>query len=267
MTETGATRSCGRRWPRSISTRRSRTGTASTKTIELRLGTEDTHGFGWLVGFYGNLLDETLSDLSLGDYQPLGTPVDPVDDQSDNVIDSGYRARNLALFGELDGDLAANLRWSFGLRGERWSANYQGTTTDFLGTNTGYTNAPVTPTAIESVTPAALSPVNNLWGGHASLTYKLDSTQSLYTTVSRGYKAGGFNLSQGLLPNQLSVQSGNGCQRGSGIQGGHARSPAQDQRGRLLSLPARCPNQDQLPKRSVESRRFRFLHRQCSERP
>jgi iron complex outermembrane recepter protein len=176
----------------------------TTKTIELRLGTEDTHGFGWLVGFYGNLLDETLSDLSLYDYQPLGTPVDPIDDQIDSVIDSGYRARNLALFGELDGDLTANLRWSFGLRGERWSANYQGTTTDFLGTNTGYTNAPVTQTAIESVTPATLSPVNNLWGGHASLTYKLDSTQSIYTTVSRGYKAGGFNLSQGLLPNQLS---------------------------------------------------------------
>jgi iron complex outermembrane recepter protein len=175
----------------------------TTKTIELRLGTEDAHGFGWLVGFYGNQLDETLSDLSLSDYQPLGTPVDPLDDQSDNVIDSGYRARNLALFGELDGDLAADLRWSVGLRGERWSANYQGTTTDFLGTNTGYTNAPVTPTAIESVTLAALSPVNNLWGGHASLTYKLDSTQSIYTTVSRGYKAGGFNLSQGLLPNQL----------------------------------------------------------------
>jgi iron complex outermembrane receptor protein len=176
----------------------------TTKTIELRLGTEDTHGFGWLVGFYGNLLDETLSDLSLSDYRPLGTPVDPIDDQSDNVIDSGYRARTLALFGELDGDLTANLRWSLGLRGERWSAHYQGTTTGFLGTNTGYTTAPITQTAIESVTPATLSPVNNLWGGHASLTYKLDSTQSIYTTVSRGYKAGGFNLSQGLLPNQLS---------------------------------------------------------------
>jgi iron complex outermembrane recepter protein len=176
----------------------------STKTIELRLGTEDSQGFGWLVGFYGNQLDETLSDLSLGDYQPLGSPVDPIDDQSDDVINSGYRARNLALFGELDGEITTELRWSLGLRGERWSATYQGTTTDFLGTNTGYTNAPVPPTAIESVTPAALSPVNNLWGGHASLTYKLDPTQSLYGTVSRGYKAGGFNLSQGLLPDQLS---------------------------------------------------------------
>jgi iron complex outermembrane receptor protein len=176
----------------------------TTKTIELRLGTEQSHGFGWLVGFYGNQLDETLSDLSLGDYQPPGAPVDPADDQSDDVIGSGYRARNLALYGELDGDITTDLRWSLGLRGERWSATYQGTTTDFLGTNTGYTNAAVLPTAIESVTPAALSPVNNLWGGHASLTDKLDPTQSIYATLSRGYKAGGFNLSQGLLPNQLS---------------------------------------------------------------
>ncbi|HUE12492.1 MAG TPA: TonB-dependent receptor [Steroidobacteraceae bacterium] len=176
----------------------------TTKTIELRLGTEQSQGFGWLVGFYGNLLDETLSDLSLGDYQPLGTPVDPADDEEDDVINSGYRARNFALFGELDGDLSTDLNWSLGLRGERWSANYQGTTTYFLGTNTGYTNAPVLPTAIESIIPATLSPVNNLWGGHASLTYKLDPTQSLYATLSRGYKAGGFNLSQGLLPSQLS---------------------------------------------------------------
>jgi iron complex outermembrane recepter protein len=176
----------------------------TTKTIELRLGTEQSQGFGWLAGFYGNQLDEKLSDLSLGYDQALGTPVDPVDDQSDDVINSGYRARNLALFGELDGDIATDLRWSLGLRGERWSAKYQGTTTDFLGTNTGYTNAPVLPTAIESVTPANLNPVNNLWGGHASLTYKLDSVESIYATVSRGYKAGGFNLSQGLLPNQLS---------------------------------------------------------------
>ena len=108
------------------------------------------------------------------------------------------------MFGELDGDLTPGLRWSLGTRGERWSAHYQGATSDFLGTNTGYTDAPVTATAIESVTPALLSPVNNLWGGHASLTYKLDPAESLYATISRGYKSGGFNLSQGLLPSQLS---------------------------------------------------------------
>jgi outer membrane receptor protein involved in Fe transport len=176
----------------------------STRTLELRLGTESNQGFGWLAGLYGNLLDETLSDLSLGDYQALGTPPDPANDQSDNVINSGYRARNLALYGELDGDFSPDLRWSVGLRGEQWSANYQGTTTDFLGTNTGYTYGPVTATQVLSVTPAVLAPTDNLWGGHVSLTYKIDSDRSIYATMSRGYKAGGFNLSQGLLPNQLS---------------------------------------------------------------
>ena len=175
-----------------------------TKTLELRLGTESNRGFGWLAGFYGSQLDERLTDLSLYDYQPLGAPPDPVADQSNDVIDSGYRARNVALFGELDGDFAADLRWSVGLRAERWSASYQGTTTDFLGTNTGYTNATITPTAIESVTPATLNPANDLWGGHASLTYKIGADQSVYATVVRGYKAGGFNLSQNLLPSQLS---------------------------------------------------------------
>ena len=176
----------------------------ATKTLELRLGTESNRGFGWLIGLYGNQLDESLADLSLGDYQPLGTLPDPASDQNDDVIDSGYRARNLALFGELDGDVTARLRWSAGLRGERWSASYRGTTTYFLGTNTGYTNAAITPSAILSAVPAALNPANDLWGGHASLTYKLDPDQSVYATLVRGYKAGGFNLSQGLLPNQLS---------------------------------------------------------------
>jgi outer membrane receptor protein involved in Fe transport len=176
----------------------------TTKTLELRLGTEANMGFGWLVGAYGNQLDESLSDLSLGEDQPLGTPVDPLADQTDSVINSGYRARNLAVFGELDGDVASDLRWSGGLRAERWSAHYQGTTTDFLGTNLGYGNAPVVATAIESVTPAVLNPLNNLWGGNVSLTYKVDPGQSIYASLSRGYKSGGFNLSQNLLPSQLS---------------------------------------------------------------
>jgi outer membrane receptor protein involved in Fe transport len=176
----------------------------TTKTVELRAGTESNQGFGWLAGVYGSQLDESLNDLSLGYYQQIGTPNDPANDQSDSVIDSGYRARNVALFGELDGDVLADLRWSVGLRGERWSARYAGTTTAFEGSNIGYTNAPVSVVQVYSVAPALLSPSNELWGGHASLTYKLEAGQTIYVTASRGYKAGGFNLSQGLLPSQLS---------------------------------------------------------------
>jgi iron complex outermembrane recepter protein len=176
----------------------------TTKTVELRLGTESNHGFGWLVGFYGNELDESLIDTSLGDYQPPGTLPDPIDDQENSVVDSAYQAKNGALYGELDWDFPAGLRASVGLRGERWSANYAGTTTNFLGTDTGYTNAPVAITSVLGVIPARLNPVNDLWGGHASLTEELTPTSAVYLTLSRGYKAGGFNLSQGLLPSQLS---------------------------------------------------------------
>jgi outer membrane receptor protein involved in Fe transport len=161
----------------------------TTKTVELRLGTESSKGFAWLFGVYGSQLDEGLVDTSLGNYQPLGTPPDPANDLTDTVINSANRARNGALFGELDGDFASDWRWSAGLRGERWEARYNGTTTDAIG---------------GTVTPASLNPSNNLWGGHASLTYKLANGQSWYATVARGYKAGGFNLSQGLLPSQLS---------------------------------------------------------------
>ncbi len=158
----------------------------TTKSVELRVGSERPTGFGWLVGAYANQLNESLNDTSLGAYDDVayGSGLS----QTNTVIDSAYRARNGALFGELDGDLAGNLRWSVGLRGERWTAGYLGTTTDFIG---------------GTVTPAALTPSNNLWGGHVSFTYKLDTNQALYTEVARGYKAGGFNLSQGLLPNQL----------------------------------------------------------------
>jgi iron complex outermembrane receptor protein len=158
----------------------------ATKSVEIRLGSEGQSGFAWLVGAYANQLDESLNDASLGAYDDVvyGSGLS----RTDTVINSAYRARNGALFGELDGELASNLRWSVGVRGERWTADYHGTTTDIIG---------------GTVTPAALNPSNNLWGGHASLTYKLDTDQALYVQAARGYKAGGFNLSQGLLPNQL----------------------------------------------------------------
>jgi iron complex outermembrane recepter protein len=159
----------------------------TTRSFELRLGTESTRGFSWLVGLYVNQLDESLIDTNLGAYDDLvyGTGLE----QTNTVINSGYRARNGALYGEVDGDLTHDLHWSAGLRGERWTAGYDATTTDYIG---------------GTVVPADLHPANNLWGGQASLTYDLAPSESLYWQIARGYKAGGFNLSQGLLPNQLS---------------------------------------------------------------
>jgi iron complex outermembrane recepter protein len=158
----------------------------STQSIEVRLGTSRERGVEWLVGLYALRLKESLNDTSAGIYQT--DPADPATASiTDTVIASHYRSQNAALFGQLDGELTRRLRWSLGLRGERRTASYQD-----LTTNPGVADA-----------ANDFHPQDNLWGGHGSLTFAAGASQSLYLLASRGYKAGGFNLSQGLLPSQI----------------------------------------------------------------
>jgi iron complex outermembrane recepter protein len=151
----------------------------STRSLELRLGSTRKRGLGWLVGVYAAQLDESLADTNLGVY------VDPVAgyaSSTDSLLTSRYRSRNGAVYGELDGDLSPRAHWSVGLRGERRTARY----------------ADLTTAAGAAATSNAFAPADDLWGGHASLDYTLGRGGHLYAVVSRGYKAGGFNLSQGL---------------------------------------------------------------------
>jgi len=158
----------------------------STESIEVRLGTSRGRGIDWLVGLYALRLKESLNDTSAGVYQT--DPTDPATASiTDTVVASQYRSQNMALFSELDGTLSERLRWSLGLRGERRTASYHD-----LTTNPGIADA-----------ANAFHPSDDLWGGHASVTLAASPSQSLYLLASRGYKAGGFNLSQGLLPSQI----------------------------------------------------------------
>jgi iron complex outermembrane recepter protein len=158
----------------------------STQSIEIRLGTSRERGVDWLVGVYALALKESLNDTSAGIFQT--DPTDPATASiTDTVVASRYRSQNAALFGELDGELARHLRWSLGMRGERRTASYRDLTTN--------------PGAADATND--FHPTDNLWGGHASLTFAAGTLQSLYLLAARGYKAGGFNLSQGLLPNQI----------------------------------------------------------------
>jgi iron complex outermembrane recepter protein len=158
----------------------------STQSLEMRLATNLTHGVNWLLGLYALRLKESLNDTSAGIYQ--SDPTDPATASvTDTVLESRYRSQNAAVFAELDGASAAPLRWSLGVRAERRTASYHDLTTN-----------PGLPAATNDFNPA-----DNLWGGHASLTYAATPAQSVYVLVARGYKAGGFNLSQGLLPSQI----------------------------------------------------------------
>jgi outer membrane receptor protein involved in Fe transport len=157
----------------------------STRSLEIRLGDAPAHGLSWLFGVYAFELREGLGDTSAGNY---ADPFDATQNSTSlTIISSQYRSQSGALYGQLDGDLGSRTRWSIGLRGERRTTRY-----DDLTTNLG---APATANDF--------SPANNLWGGNASLDYAIADGQHVYALVSRGYKAGGFNLSAGLPANQI----------------------------------------------------------------
>ena len=161
----------------------------STRSLEMRLGSpttkESPHGLSWLVGVYAFELRESLTDTTAGIY------IDPFDatqnSDSLSVVSSAYRSRNAAVYGQLDGDLGERARWSVGLRGERHTSRYNDTTTNLDA-----------PTIANNFGPA-----DNLWGGQASIDYKIADGQHVYALVARGYKASGFNLSAGLPVSQL----------------------------------------------------------------
>jgi iron complex outermembrane recepter protein len=157
----------------------------SIGSAEMRLSNDSVHGLEWLFGVYAFWLHEDLTDTSTGVY---ADPFDATQNSSTlSVTQSHYHALNSALYGELDGEWGAHARWSVGLRGERRTTGYEDSTTNL--------DAPTTHNDFD--------PEDNLWGGHVSLDYTVATGQDLYALISRGYKAGGFNLSQGLAPNQI----------------------------------------------------------------
>jgi outer membrane receptor protein involved in Fe transport len=161
----------------------------TTRSLEFRLGNstakESPHGLSWLVGVYAFELRESLTDTTAGTY------IDPFDatQNSDSltVVSSAYRSRNGAVYGQLDGDLSDRARWSVGLRGERHTSRYNDVTTNL--------DAPTTANNF--------GPADDLWGGQASIDYRIADGEHVYALIARGYKASGFNLSPGLPVNQL----------------------------------------------------------------
>jgi outer membrane receptor protein involved in Fe transport len=120
-----------------------------------------------LFGLYVLNLEEDLATLNQGEYYDPGYDfADSLDDQSD----SGYRSTNVALFTQFNHDLSDVTRFSAGLRIEH-------RTTDYADTD-----------------GISASPADSLWGGELSISRDFRGGATGYATLSRGYKAGGFNL-------------------------------------------------------------------------
>jgi outer membrane receptor protein involved in Fe transport len=134
-------------------------------SVEFRLlSNEDGRLFNnttdWLIGFYHARQDEDLER----NYTYLSS-----------VFNSSYETNNTAIFGQLDSALTDKLTLITGLRVEFWDADYGDS--DQLDIETDET----------------------LYGGKVGLNYQFNDDHLLYTSVSRGYKAGGVNT-DGTLP-------------------------------------------------------------------
>ena len=130
-----------------------------TRTADVRLLSAPGRGLvdgtvDWLVGLYA--LDKEV-DFSR-DYTFAG-----------GLFSSNYAIDRLALYGELAANLADDMRISVGLRAEQHESSYR----DSAGVQ--------------------FSPDDDLVGGRLLLERSLASGNLLYMSLTRGYKAGGFN--------------------------------------------------------------------------
>jgi outer membrane receptor protein involved in Fe transport len=115
----------------------------------------------WLAGAWISQLEETnrIADDGL--------------DQQDapvRLLDSRYRATSTAVYGEVEWAWTPATKVAAGLRLEERDTYYD----DSDG--------------------SGFDPRDRMWGGKLSVTHDLGETQSLWASLSRGFRAGGFNI-------------------------------------------------------------------------
>ena len=139
-----------------------------TSTDDGRIFSDSTD---WLVGLYVNRLNEDLTTINLGDYfDPGFNFADSLDDR----LASEFEALTAAVFGQLDVAVGDSGTFSLGLRLERRSTDYN----DSNG--------------------LSLGPSDNMIGGEVSYSHAVSDAATIFGSISKGYKAGGFNL--GFVP-------------------------------------------------------------------
>ena len=150
----------------------------STVSQEIRMTSSDggrifNESTAWLMGVYVMKLTDNLETLNQGFY------VDPFFnftlDLDDSFI-SAYEAINTALFGQLDFEFRDVVQITLGIRLEDRSTDYADSS------------------------EMLLSPRETMVGGQLTVSYDFSDGLTSFVSLSKGYKAGGFNL--GLVPDE-----------------------------------------------------------------
>ncbi len=121
----------------------------------------------WLIGLYAQTLEEDNQILDL-----YNTAVF-------NNLNSDYKATSKSIFGQIDYHISAYTKINSGLRIENRAASYQ----DSNGQN--------------------LNPNETMIGGHITLEHIHHNGNFSYIKLSRGYKAGGFNIGTNIPTAQI----------------------------------------------------------------
>jgi iron complex outermembrane receptor protein len=132
-----------------------------TLAEDLRLSGRAGERLDWIAGAWLQRLEE--DNLLADDGRYLA-------DAFVRLLDSRYRATSAALYGQADFAWTPETTLTAGLRLEERDATYADS--DGL----------------------AVDPRDRMWGGELSVTHRLDDTQSLWASLGRGFRAGGFNI-------------------------------------------------------------------------
>ena len=143
--------------------------TRRTLSEDLRFSRSLGDTASWIGGLWLTRLEESNRIDDDGRY---------LDDAFVRRLDSRYRATSAALYGQMDWSLRPETIVTAGLRAEQRDARYD----DSDGVN--------------------FDPRDRLWGGELTLTHRPSAGQTLWASLSRGFRAGGFNIGTNVPPDR-----------------------------------------------------------------
>ncbi len=142
-----------------------------TLSQDIRLLSSAGNAWSWLAGAWISQLEESNHIADDGLY---------LEDAFVRLLDSRYRAISSAVYGEVEWAWKSATKVAAGLRLEERDAHY------------------------DDSDNSRFDPRDRMWGGKLSVTHDLGETQSLWASLSRGFRAGGINIGTSVPPDRQS---------------------------------------------------------------
>lgn len=150
----------------------------------------------WLIGAYFSKFNESNKRFEIYDYPTSGVGGNRNYYQTETVND--YELQKASLYGEYTFEINSKASIKASLRAEKNSKDFSitarqsGIYYDDNGTQTDYSDD--SNQAYDYNTLEDFSPDETLWGGSLIYSYKYNKSHTAFTSVTRGYKMGGFNI-------------------------------------------------------------------------